>query len=148
MKDKTFIALASLFFLIFLTAIGAVTLNKPINNILRAKDVAPSPLKSFGVVFPQIATAGNEESGQQSTKVKVSIYIRGVDGSILSNRTVKLASDFIGVKITPSNTVTTNNIGQAEFFVSSIEPGTIKLTATEVASNTLVLNIPTVEFVK
>lgn len=141
MKDKTFTALSGIFFLLFVIGIGAVTLNKPLSTMLRAKNVAPSPLKSFGVVFPQIATAGN-------TNVKVSIYIRGVDGSILENRNVRLSAEPATVTIAPSDTQITNNIGQAEFTVSAQTEGKIKLKAQETSTNTDIINIPTVEFVK
>lgn len=146
MKDKTFVALSSLFFLIFFIGVVSVTLNKPLSNILRAKDVAPSPLKSFGIVFPQIGAVGDATGIKNPTKIKVSIYIRGVDGSILSNRTVKLAADLPSISIQPADTQMTNNIGQAEFFITSNQAGRAKLTATDVSSNISVVNIPTVEF--
>lgn len=148
MKDKTFVALSSLFFLIFFIGIASVTLNKPLSNILKAKDVAPSPLKSFGVVFPQIGVAGDINNPNSSTKVKVSVYIRGIDGSILPNRAVKLAADMPSISIIPSDTQMTNNIGQAEFFITSNQTGKAKLTATDVSSNISVVNIPTVEFTR
>lgn len=141
-------ALTTLFFLLFFIGIGSVYFNKPLTTMLKAKDVAPSPLKSFGVVFPQVGAAGNASLGETVTKIKVSIYIRGVDGSILPGRAVKLSSDFSPLVIEPTDTQMTNNIGQAEFIIYSSRTGTVKLTATDVASNTNVVNIPTVDFVQ
>ena len=148
MKDKTFIALSTLFFLLFFIAIGALTLNRPVTNILRAKNVAPSPLKSFGVVFPQVASVGDETKGKPPTIIKISVYIRGVDGSILSNRNVKLSAEPANVLIEPSDTQLTNSIGQAQFTISSKIQGKVKLIARETTSNIVVVNIPTVEFVQ
>jgi hypothetical protein len=142
MKDKTFLALSALFFIVFIIGVSTVALNSsPFSNILKAKDVTPSPLKSFGVVFPQVAPAG-----VNSAKVKVSVYIRGVDGSILPNRNVKLQADMPEVVIEPSDTAVTNNIGQAEFMIKSNTAGTAKLLAKETGSNIEIVNIPTVEF--
>lgn len=141
MKDKTFAALSGIFFLLFVIGVGAVALNQPLSFMLRAKNVAPSPLKSFGVVFPQIASSGNRN-------VKVSIYIRGVDGSILANRNVKLTGDPEIIKIAPSETQVTNEIGQAEFTITSDTIGKVKLIAQETSTNTDIINIPTVEFVQ
>ena len=139
MKDKTFVALSGLFFLVFVIGIGALTLNKPLSNILSAKNVAPSPLKSFGVVFPQTANLGSP--------AKVSIYIRGVDGSILANKTVKL-SGVPAITIAPSDTSVTNEIGQAQFSVTVQTAGKVILKAVETSSNTEVINIPSIEFVQ
>ena len=141
MKDKTFTALSGIFFLLFIIGVGAVTLNEPISTMLRAKNVAPSPLKSFGVVFPQIASTGR-------SNVKVSVYIRGVDGSILANRSVKLSAEPAVVTIAPSDSAITNEIGQAEFTLTSDSTGKIKLKAQETTSNTDIINIPSVEFVQ
>lgn len=147
MKDKTFIALSGIFFLLFFMAVAALTLNKPLSSILKAKNTAPSPLKSFGVAFPQVGNIGNSSTGEQATKIRVSVYIRGVDGSILDNRNVQLSAQPSIVTIEPANTAVTNNIGQAEFYISSHQAGKIKLTATELASKITINNIPTVEFV-
>ena len=148
MKDKTFIALSGIFFLLFFIGIGALTLNTPLSNILKAKNIAPSPHKSFAVAFPQIASIGDPLKNRDPVKIKVSVYIRGVDGSILSNRTVKLAAEPPIVSIEPSDTQTTNDIGQAQFYVSSHQEDQVKLMAKELTSNIDIINIPTVEFVK
>lgn len=148
MKDKTFTALSGIFFLLFVIGIGAVTLNQPLSTMLKARNVAPSPLKSFGVVFPQVSTLSSAAGTSKPAKVKVSIYIRGVDGSILENRNVKLASDPNIVTIEPSDTQVTNSIGQAEFTISSETQGKIKLKAWDTSTNTEVINIPSVEFVQ
>lgn len=145
MKDKKFAALSLLFFLLFFAGIVTVAIQKPTSQILRAKNVNPSPLKSFIIVFPQIGTAGNENSDKKPTQIKVSVYIRDESGSVLSGRSVQLTTS-PAVTTKPADTVSTDNIGMAQFFISSSQKGTVKLTATDVASNTTVANSPTVEF--
>lgn len=127
-----------MFFLLFFMGVGVIAFNEPLSNLIRAKDVSPSPLKSFGVVFPQVAKTGE--------KVKVSIYIRDVSGNVLSNRSIKLAAAAGSIQVSPSDTLATNNIGQAEFSITTADEGTVKLTASDMGSNTTVINIPTVEF--
>lgn len=138
MTDKKFLTLSGLFFLIFFAGVAVITLEKPTSQILRAKNENPSPLKSFAVVFPQVAAVNN--------KVKVSVYMRDVNGTVLANRTVQLATNPTTVEITPSNNQTTDNIGMAQFFISSKDPGKIEILATDLASNTALANLPTVEF--
>ncbi len=145
MKDRRFVILSSLFFLVFIGVIAMVALQKPTSQILRAKNISPSPLKSFIIVFPQIGTAGNENSVKKPTQIKVSVYIRDESGSGLPERSVQLtASPTVTTK--PSNTVLTDNLGMAQFFISSLEKGIVKLTATDVESRITVANSPTVEF--
>src|SRR3989344_1808668 len=138
MKDKAFITLAVMFFLIFFMGVGIVAFNEPLSNMIRAKDEKPSADKSFGVVFPQVAKTGD--------KVKVSIYIRDVSGNVLANRSIKLAAVQGTVQVAPSDTLATNDIGQAEFSITTSNPGTVKLAASDLSSNTQVNNIPTIEF--
>src|SRR3989338_8129832 len=83
MKDKTFLILAGLFFLLFFGGIVTFALQKPSSTILRAKNTAPSPLKSFVVVFPQVSRIGE--------KVKVTVTMRDISGQILPNRSVRLS---------------------------------------------------------
>ncbi len=140
MKDKTFVTLAGLFFLLFIIGIAALTLNQPLSGILRARNVTPSPLKSFGVVFPQVGSAG--------TGIRVSVYVRDVNGSVIPNRLVKLAASSSDVIIKPSDTQTTDNIGQAQFTVTSPVKGIVKFTATDTESNTVISNIPTAQIIE
>lgn len=146
MKDKKFLALSSFFFLLFIAAISTAILDKPTSQILRAKNVNPSPLKSFVIVFPQIGTVGTEDGTKPQTKIKVSVFIRDVNGSVLPGRSVRLSSAVTGVTITPSDTQTTDNIGQAQFFITSSTAGKVQLSVVDVGSNTNIVNIPTVEF--
>ncbi len=145
MKDKTFAALSLLFFLLFFAGIVTVALQKPTNQILRAKNVNPSPLKSFIIVFPQIGTTGNENSDKKPTQIKVSVYIRDESGSVLPGRSVQLTTSPT-VTTKPADTVSTDNLGMAQFLISASEKGTVKLTATDISSNTTVANSPTVDF--
>lgn len=146
MKDKKFLALSSLFFLLFVVGMATVTLNKPLSGLLRAKNVAPSALKSFIIAFPQKGSTGVEGSPKPPTKIKVSVYIRDVNGSVLPGRSVKLVASLPSVVIAPSDTQTTNNLGMAQFFITAKAPGKTTLTATEIASNTTIANAPTIEF--
>jgi hypothetical protein len=138
MKDKAFLSLSVLFLLFFFAGIAVLTLEKPTSFLLRAKTENPSPLKSFAIAFPQVGAVG--------TKIKVSVYTRDVNGKVLSNRRVKLEAPNSNIAISPSNTVNTNDIGMAEFFITSTEAGTVQLSATDVNSNTVIVNIPSVEF--
>lgn len=145
MKDKKFVALASFFFLLFFGGIAVVALQKPTTQILRAKNSNPSALKSFIIVFPQIATAGDENSTNKSTQVKVSVFIRDEGGSVLPARSVQLTTS-PSVNIKPADTVITDNLGNAQFFITSSASGVVKLTATDLGSNITINNTPTVEF--
>jgi len=137
-KDKKFWALSLGFFLLFLIAMGIVTLNQPISYLLRARNVTPSPSKSFVMVFPQVAPI--------NTKVKVSVYIRDVNGVSLPNRRVKVSTDVSGVSFMPSDTQTTNEIGMAQFSMVSASNGRVKISAIDMESNTNIINTPSVEF--
>lgn len=146
MKDKKFITLSALFFFIFIAGIGILVIEKPAANLLRAKNEAPSPLKSFAVAFPQVGVATIPGSSSKGTQIKVSVYMRDVNGSVLADRTVRLTSSLPSVIVSPADTQVTNNIGQAQFMLTSDSAGKAILTATDVGSNTSVVNIPTVEF--
>lgn len=145
MKDKKFVALASFFFLLFFGGIAVVALQKPTIQVLRAKNGNPSALKSFIIVFPQIAKTGDENNTDKSTQVKVSVFIRDESGSVLPARSVKLTTSPT-VTIKPADSVTTDDLGNAQFFISSSTSGVVKISALDVASNTAISNTPTVEF--
>lgn len=121
-------------------------MNKPTSQILRAKNSVPSPLKSFVIIFPQIGVAGNETSVNKPTKIKVSVFVRDVNGNSLAGKTIKLTANPAMVNITPSDTVISDNIGQAQFFISSESPGKIQLSVSDTVSNTNIENVPTIEF--
>jgi hypothetical protein len=138
MKNKTFYTLISMFFLIFFIGIVMIGLSgTQSSGIIRAKQSDPHPLKSFAVAFPQISSIGKN--------VKISIYLRDVNGAVLGNRMVKLETDQ-PTSISPADTQTTNNIGMAQFYVTSDKIGQVKLTAIDQASNVSIVNIPTIEF--
>ena len=146
MKDKAFLNLSILFFIIFFAGIAIITLDKPTSQLLRAANVEPSPLKSFAVVFPQTGKITEIQNPDSGTKIKAVITIRDVQGNALSNRTVKLSSNLAGTLINPSDTQTTSDIGQATYFISSTIPGKAELQAIDIDSNTTLVNIPTIEF--
>ncbi len=145
MKDKKFIALISLFFLLFIAGIATVTLQQPTSQVLRAKSSNPSALKSFIIVYPQIGIAGDETSDKKPTQVKVSVFIRDESGAVLSGRSVQLSTS-PAVNIKPADTVSTDNVGMAQFFLTSSATGTVKISATDLTSSTVISNSPTVEF--
>lgn len=144
MKDRKFLALSSFFFLLFAVAMSLSLLSKPTSSLLRAKNVAPSPLKSFVVVFPQIGALTTDEN--QGTKIKVSVFVRDVNGSVLSGRSIRLSSPTESISVQPADTQTTDDIGKAQFFVSAKTSGKVQLQATDIGSNTQIVNVPTIEF--
>ena len=146
MKDKTFLTLTIVFFFVLIFVIAELTLDKPLSKTLRASSVAPSPLKSFAVVFPQVVQTGVENGEIKPQTVKVSVIIRDKNGELLPDRSVKLTSSLDATTIKPSDTQITNNIGQAIFYVSSSAPGTVKFSAFDVASEMEIANIPSVDF--
>ncbi len=125
---------------------STIFMSKPTSQILRAKNSAPSPLKSFVIIFPQVGVAGSETSINKPTKIKVSVFVRDVNGNSLTGKTIKLTANPSNVNITPSDTVTSDNIGQAQFFISSESPGKIQLAVSDTVSNTNIENVPTIEF--
>lgn len=140
MKDKKFLALSILFFLLFFVMIAIASVDQQSKGFFtKAKNSNLSPLKSFVIVFPQVGVVN-------STKVKVTVYLRDTNGSSMANRSVKLASSQEGVNISPGDTQNTNDLGMAQFNITSSSPGQVQLTATDLNSNTPVANIPTVQF--
>lgn len=147
MKDKTFIILSGLFFLLFFGGVIAVALGGPITGLfIRATDAIPSPVKSFAIIFPQVGVVSDESSGNPSTKLKVTVYLRDENGTLIPNRAVKISSDSKAVSFTPGEVQNTNSIGQAQFFMTSSLPGQFELSITDVKANIPVANVPTVEF--
>lgn len=147
MKDKAFMSLVGVFFFLFIAAIGIIAINSPTSNILRAKNSATSPLKSFVIVYPQVsAIASDANNSKTPIKIKVSVYLRDVNGDVIPNRSVKISTNPASTTISPSDTASTNNIGMAEFTVTSVIPGEFALNATDIASNMSISNIPTLEF--
>lgn len=152
MKDRTFITLSVLFFILFFLGIVLVSFGNPILNTIRAVNVTPSPLKSFAVVFPQIANiqdSGGTSTGDTHAKnIKVTVVIRDENGDFLANRLVKLTSDLSAVTIAPNDSQSTNNNGQAVFYLTSSVPGTVQLKAVDVNSDIQIANIPSVDFTR
>lgn len=146
MKDKAFLTLSILFFIVFFVGIITLSLEKPLNQTLKASNVRPSPLKSFAIVFPQIGKIGDSTGEKQPTTIKLSVIIRDVNGVALPDRQVKISLSMDSITIKPSDLQNTNNIGQADFFLTSDATGTAQVRAIEVISNTAIENIPSVKF--
>lgn len=145
MKDKKFLALASFFFLLFFAGIATVALQQPTSQVLRAKNVNPSSLKSFIIVFPQIGVIESEASTKTPTQIKVSVYVRDESGSVLPGRTVQLTTE-PSVSVKPADTVSTDKLGMAQFLLTSTQKGTVKIFAKDIDSQTIISNSPTIEF--
>lgn len=139
MKDKKFLILSSAFFLLFIIGMLSLTLDKPTSQILRASNAVPSPLKSFVIVYPQTTQA-------REGKIKVTVYLRDASSNVLPNRNILLASSPNNIDITPSQTLNTDNLGMAQFMISSKNPGKVVILATDAASGTTISNTPSVEF--
>ena len=147
MKDKAFMSLVGVFFILFVAGICVIVMNNPISNVLRAKNSVLSPQKSFVIVYPQVSgIASDANSAKTPIKIKVSVYLRDVNGNIVPNRPVKISTNPSSTIISPSDTASTNEIGMAEFSVSSMVPGEFALNATDIESNMSISNIPTLEF--
>lgn len=139
MKDKPFFVLSGLFFLLFLGGMTLFAMEQTgPSTILKATNAAVSPLKSFVIVFPQVASIG--------TKVKVTVTLRDVNGVAIPNRPVQLTSPSTPIVVTPLDTQSTDENGQAQFFIVATTPGTVQLQATELGSNLSIINIPTAQF--
>jgi hypothetical protein len=143
MKDKKFLVLSSVFFLLFIGGIVAVTLDRPTSQILRAQNATFSPLKSFIIIYPITATVGS--------KVKVSVYARDINSELIPNRGIKLSVPTRNISVTPSDTQNTGaeegtNFGMAQFFISTKTPGKYQINARDLTSNTAIINSPSVEF--
>lgn len=141
MKDKKFLVLSTVFFLLFLFGIISLSLDKPTSQILRAKNATPSPLKSFVKFYPPTAPVGNN-------KVTVNVYIRDVSANSLPGRTVRLLVPDPKIIISPADTQTTNDFGMAQFVITSNIVGLFKLSAIDVSSEISISdsNIPDIEF--
>ena len=142
MKDKKFLALSSIFFLLFFVGMTVVTINGPASTILRASTATVSPVRSFAMPYPNTGVAG-------STKIKFSVYLLDVNGVIFKNRSVKVVAPNSDITISPSDTQNTNDTaGMAQFFISSKSPGIFKMTVLDASTNTPIQNVPSIEFTK
>ena len=139
MKDKKFLILSSIFFLLFILGMVNLTLDKPTSQILRASNATPSPLKSFVTVNPQMTHVFDG-------KIQITVYLRDANTNVLPNRNIQLAFVPNTIDITPSEALNTDNLGMAKFEISSKYPGKVQITATDLASGISVANIPGVEF--
>lgn len=135
MKDKKFLFLAGLFFLIFLIGIGIVTLRGPTSSFLKAKNTLPSSEKSFAIIFPQVGR-----------KIKVTVTMRDADGNAIAGREVKVSASLPEAAIAPTDTQTTDEKGQSYYTITSDTPGKATLEIIDVGANIILTNVPSVEF--
>ncbi|MBI4066830.1 Ig-like domain-containing protein [Candidatus Gottesmanbacteria bacterium] len=146
MNDKKFIALSSIFFLMFIFGMGTLFVQEPISNYLRATTAQVSSEKSFITAIPQIGKTEGSISETKPAQIKVNVYIRTDSGDLLAQKTVKLSTDLTSVNISPSDTQDTNKDGKAEFILTSTTPGVAQLTAQELTSGKTISNSLSVEF--
>lgn len=146
MKDKAFLTLIGVFFVVLIAGFAIITIDQPTSSITNASTAKPHPLKSFVVAYPQVGVAGDENSTKKPTKLKVTVTLLDASNNIIPNRQVRLTADLGSVIITPSDTIATNATGQAQFFLTSTSPGKATLTATDILNNVAISQIPTVEF--
>lgn len=145
MKDKTFISLSVLFFILFFLGIALVGFEKPLLNTIFALNENPDTGKCFGVIFPFSGTAGDENSPTRPTKIRVTVVIRDKNNKFLSNRPIRLVPDLSSVTVSPTDTQNTAN-GQAVFEISSSRAGTVHLKAIDLNSKAVIEKIPSAEF--
>lgn len=139
MKDKKFLILSALFFFLFAAAMISLSLQP--NRIFQARATVPSPSKSFVIAhYPPGGIVPLNE------KIKVTVYIRDEDGNVLANRGVRLSNTLTGVTILPSDTITTNQNGMAEFSLSSVTNGKAQISAVDQGSNTSLTTSPGIQF--
>lgn len=139
MKDKKFLILSALFFFLFAAAMISLSLQP--NRIFQARATVPSPSKSFVIAhYPPGGIVPLNE------KIKVTVYMRDEDGNVLANRGVRLSSTLTGVTILPSDTITTNENGMAEFTLSSGTSGKAQISAVDHGSNTSLTTSPGIQF--
>ena len=146
MNDKKFIALSSIFFLMFIFGMGTLFVQNPLSNYLRATTSTVSSEKSFLTAIPQIGSPQGTTSSTKPEKIKVNVYIRTDSGDLLAKKTVKLSTDLSSVTISPSDTQETDKDGKVEYMLSSKSPGTAQLTAQELGSGTTIKNSLSIEF--
>lgn len=136
MKDKKFIILSSIFFLLFIFSIGSLLIGNPLSNYIKAATVTVSASKSIITALPQACSVSNNAPFPcAEKKIKVDVYVRSEGGDLIPNRTVQLSTqNGIADKITisPSGNQITNTFGKAEFILSSDTIGKTDLIAKDI----------------
>lgn len=147
MSDKKFVALSSIFFLLFIFGMGSLFVQEPLSNYLRATTTAVDQNKSIITAIPQVCSSKpNAISKCPNQKIKVAVYIRSENGDLLANKSVQLWTDPTGPNIQPSDIQITNKNGMAEFVLASETPLKVSLFAKEIASQKQLTQTLSVEF--
>lgn len=119
--DKKLVGLVTLFFLSFLFFISVVLFNKPLSNLIRAKeDISPSSQNSLMFAWPI------EVQADGKTSVKIDVFVRSESNKLVPNKQVSVRSTLGQVQ--PSSGITDKN-GKTSFTLASDQPGTAELTA-------------------
>lgn len=120
--DKKLIGLVTLFFLSFLFFLSVVLFNRPLSNLIRAKeDTSPSSQNSLMFAWPI------EIQADGKTSVKIDVFVRSESNKLVSNKEVRISSTLGQVQ--PISVLTDKN-GKASFSLVSAQPGIAELTAT------------------
>lgn len=113
--DKKFIGLISLFFLTFGVFSATVLFNKPLTQLIRAKeDIAPSTANSLIFAWPLTVNADGKSTSS------VTVFVRTTTDKPIANKQVSIASTLGSFK---NNIETTDNGGKATFTLTSDTKG-------------------------
>lgn len=119
--DKKLTALIVLFLISFAIFAIVAVFNKPITEFTRAKDdTSPSPNKSKIIAWPLAIKADG------ISKSTISIFVISQSDKPLANKVVTLLNT--GGQLTQI-TSTTDNGGKADFYLTSVNPGTSQIEA-------------------
>ncbi|MCX7881167.1 MAG: Ig-like domain-containing protein [Patescibacteria group bacterium] len=118
--DKKLLGLISVFFLSFLIFISVLLFNKPIVQLLRAKEETnPSPKKSLIIAWPLTLPADGK------TNSTITVFLRNEKNQPVSNKIIFLKSTLGEFK---ENNLISDKDGKAEFHLSSTTPGLAQIT--------------------
>ncbi len=134
--DKKLVGLVALFFLSFLFFLSVVLFNRPLSNLIRAKeDTLPSAQSSLLFVWP----IDSKADGQ--SQVKIDVFVRSDSNKQLSNKQVRVSSTLGEVQ--PASAISDKS-GKASFTLVSSTPGIAEVSA--IADSTPLTSKITVRF--
>jgi len=135
--DSKFIIVSLIFFVLFIFVLGSVVLESPIRSFVKAREAVTSPAKSFMVIWPLTLPADGKSIS------KVSVFLRNDKEEALAGKTARLTSTVGTVK--PAQ-VQTDNIGKADFQITSDTPGNAVLSVSDTETNTPLSQQISIEF--
>lgn len=133
--DKKFLGLMSIFMISFVLFVMSVFLSKTdfMNRLTKAESkFVPSPKTSLILIYPLQTQADGE------SKVKIDVFVRNDikdhEPEAINNKKVRIITT-LGQLDKPE--ITTDQAGQASFYLTSNTPGTANITAIVDGSITL-----------